>query len=387
MAEPGPDIHELFCHYNSLYFNDDLITCFVSWAPCLTSMASSCDCTVEGHCEIQLSVPLLKCRSSADLKNILLHEMIHAFMWIVHKINNHSDHGPIFQNKLKSMNLNRMDDLQRPSNGYNVTSHHGFQNEENASRAHLWMGASCGNLIKRGMNREEPLHSDSVEKKGCDNNCNNHSYEWQGPKKLCSGRYEKVDDISGFKDKGKSIEDFSQLSGVQENAEKKRKGSSQFNRQTRPRLLLPADEIKDKRVSKRPRIMAEYFLSGDDKPKNLGKKSSQPDCSNNNQLTVVDLRTRTLAMGPEIPRQPRTTCRKICSVPYTEESKHNKRPREISLVIQQFGVYTDEESEEDLQPLINKRSERRKKMKMFSNSDRKAELTAGLTPREVISLD
>lgn len=369
MAEPGPDIHELFCHYNSIYFDDALSTCFVSWAPRLTSsMAASCDCTVEGHCEIQLSVLLLKCRSSADLKNILLHEMIHAFMWIMHKNNNHSDHGSIFWKIANSMNSNLKDDLQRPSSGYNITSHHGFPNEEKTSRAHLWMCTSCG----------ESSHSDCLEKKGSDNDCGNRLCGWHKHKKLCSGRCENVNDVSGFKDTGKSI-------GVQENAEKKH--SSEVNRQARPNLILPANEIKYKRVVKRPKIMAEYLLSGDGKPKSLGKKSSQADCSNSNQLTVVDLRTRTLAMGPEIPRQPRTTFRKISTVPYTEEIKYNKRAREISLVIQQFGVYTDEESEEDLQPLINKRSERRKKMKMFSNSDRKVEPITGLTPHEVIALD
>jgi len=40
-------------------------------------------CYLEGvGCEIRLSEPLLKFRSTADLKNTLLHEMIHAFLYV-----------------------------------------------------------------------------------------------------------------------------------------------------------------------------------------------------------------------------------------------------------------------------------------------------------------
>lgn len=374
MVEPRPDIHELFCYYNSLYFSDALGACIVSWDPRLTSMAASCDCVEEGLCEIQLSVPLLKCRSSADIKNILLHEMIHAFLWIMHKNSNHSDHGSKFWNIANSINSNSKDDNQRPCSGYNINIHHDFQYEEITDITHLWMCASCGDSIKREINKEPSL-GDCIEK-NVDNNCGNLSCGWHMHMKLCPGRYEKVDDISGLKDNGNSI-------GVKG---KKHKDSSHFNRQNRLKLL-PTEEIKDKRVVKRPRIMAEYLLSGDDKLKNLGKKSSQTDCSNSNQCTMMDLRNRSLAMGPEIPRQPRTTCKKICNIYNSEEVKCIKREREISLVIPILDVYTDEESEEDLQPLINKRSEWRKRMKLFNNSDGKGEQATGLTPPEVISLD
>lgn len=175
--------------------------------------------------------------------------------------------------------------------------------------------------------------------------------------------------------------------GVQENGGDNHSDLLQLNRQARQRLL-PAEEIKDKRVIKRPRFMDEYLTSISDKPKNLGKKSSQPDCSNNsNQLLVMDLRTQSLTVGPEIPRQRRTSCKKICNLSNAEANTNHKRRREITLVIQLLGVYTDEESEEDLEPLINKRSERRKKMKQVNNSDERGEETTGLTPHEVISLD
>ncbi|KAI0524849.1 hypothetical protein KFK09_004238 [Dendrobium nobile] len=378
MAEPRPDIHELFCYYNSLYFSEALGTCILSWAPCLTSMPASCDCIEEGLCEIQLSVPLLKSRSSTDLKNILLHEMIHAFLWIIHKNNNHSEHGSKFWNIANLINSNHKDDDQRPSNGYHITARHGFQNEENTHDAHLWMCTSCGDFNKGGMNGE-PSPSGCLENNGGDD-CGNILCGWHRHKKLCPGQYEKVVDVSAFKNKGKSI-------GVQANERDNQTDLPRFDRQYRQRLL-PAEEIKDKRVIKRPRIMSEYLSSITNKPRSSGKKSAQPDCSNNsNQLLVMDLKDRSLAAGPEIPRQRRTSCKKICNLPDREENTNHKRRREITLVIQLFGVYTDEESEEDPDPLINKRSERRKRMKLCNNSDGRGEQTAGFTPYEVISLD
>lgn len=342
-------------------------------------MEANCDFIEEGLCEIQLSVPLLKSRSSADIKNILLHEMIHAFLWIIHKNNNHNDHGSNFWNMANLINSNAKDDDQIPSNGYNITANHFFRDEKDIDNAHLWMCNSCGDLVKRGMNGEPSL-IDCIEKNDGDD-CANLLCGWHRHKKLCSGRYEKVDDASGFKNKEKS-------KGVQEDVGDNHSDLSQFSRQAKRQSLLPTEKIKDKRVIKRPKIMEDYLTSIDDKPKNLGKKSSQPDYFNNsNQLIVMDLRAQSLAIGPEIPRQRRTSFKKICNLSYAKANTKHKRRREITLVIQLFGVYTDEESEEDLEPLINKRSERRKKMKLVNNSDERGEETTDLTPHEVISLD
>lgn len=55
----------------------------------MTRCAGVCRYLPGGGCEIHLSEPLLKFRSTADVKNTLLHEMIHAFLWIKH---NNKDH-------------------------------------------------------------------------------------------------------------------------------------------------------------------------------------------------------------------------------------------------------------------------------------------------------
>ncbi|PKU84483.1 hypothetical protein MA16_Dca002996 [Dendrobium catenatum] len=88
MAETLPDIQILFRHYNALYFDDALGACIVTWAPRMRRSIGTCRYIEAGHCEIHMSKPLLKLRSSSDLKNSLLHEMVHAFLWI--KRNNKS---------------------------------------------------------------------------------------------------------------------------------------------------------------------------------------------------------------------------------------------------------------------------------------------------------
>ncbi|CAN6465619.1 unnamed protein product [Victoria cruziana] len=91
VVDPHPDIHELFCYYNALYFEDTLDACLVTWSSGrMTLCAGICHYMGGGSCEICLSEPLLKFRSSIDLKNTLLHEMIHAYLFVKYK---NGDHG------------------------------------------------------------------------------------------------------------------------------------------------------------------------------------------------------------------------------------------------------------------------------------------------------
>ncbi|KAJ6820891.1 uncharacterized protein M6B38_394185 [Iris pallida] len=46
---------------------------------CSTGTCRYCD---RGVCEIRIFVVLRKVHPDTDLKNVLLHEMIHAFLWI-----------------------------------------------------------------------------------------------------------------------------------------------------------------------------------------------------------------------------------------------------------------------------------------------------------------
>ncbi|KAK8948798.1 hypothetical protein KSP39_PZI005234 [Platanthera zijinensis] len=343
MAEPPPDIHELFCHYNSLYFGDALGACIVSWDPRMTSITADCDCREPGLCEISLSQPLLKSCSSTDLKNVLLHEMIHAFLWITHNDSNHSDHGSKFWTIADLINSNdNCDDVQRPSDGYKITINHGFHDEVDTWSADERMFA----LVKVGTGRE-PSPSDCTAKNGHANEHDNLSCK---RKKVCPDKYEGVDIISVYETKGKAVvEDVQEICG---------------------------EGIDNRRGMKRPRAMSDFFST---------EKSSENNFARSNQLIVMDERNRSLSIGANTPKQRRIPCWKKCNLSNTGERKYHMNDAEITLVMQIFGVCADEESEEESEPLINKRSERRKRMKFDASGGRCGE--TGLIPHEVICLD
>lgn len=310
----------------------------------MTSMTADCDCRVAGLCEISLSEPLLKSRSSTDLKNVLLHEMIHAFLWITQNNSNHSDHGSKFWTiaDLINSNNNCKDDVQRPSDGYRITINHGFHDEVDTWSADERMFA----LVKGGTGRE-PLPSDCTGKNGLANDRDNLLCKRN--KKVCSDKYEGVDTISVCETKGKAVEE------VQENS---------------------GEEIDDRRGTKRLRAITGFFST---------EKSSENNFARSNQLKVRDERDQSLSLGARILKQRRIPCWKNCSLSNTEESDYHIDEGEITLVMQIYGVCTDEGSEEESEPLINKRSERRKRMKFHASAGRCEE--TGLTCHEGVCLD
>lgn len=83
LLDPHPDICALFCYYDRLYFQGRLGACTVSWSgPRMTQCAGTCSYNAGGLCQIRLSGPLLQFRPVPDLKDTLLHEMIHAFLFL-----------------------------------------------------------------------------------------------------------------------------------------------------------------------------------------------------------------------------------------------------------------------------------------------------------------
>jgi hypothetical protein len=81
--DPTPDLHALFLQYNDQFFWGRLNGCEVKWSPRMTLCAGVCSYQRRaGYCSIRLSVPLLKLRPRKDLVETLLHEMIHAYLFI-----------------------------------------------------------------------------------------------------------------------------------------------------------------------------------------------------------------------------------------------------------------------------------------------------------------
>ena len=79
------DIFALFEHYNGTYFEGQLGACSVEWSSKrMTLCGGVCHYEPRGGCRIKLSEPLLKLRPGRDLKAVLLHEMIHARVMLMH---------------------------------------------------------------------------------------------------------------------------------------------------------------------------------------------------------------------------------------------------------------------------------------------------------------
>eukprot|EP00736_Rhodelphis_marinus_P004932 Rmarinus@m.17548 len=149
------DVIELFRFYNITYFDASLDCVSVEWSgPRMTLCAGICTYhRREGLCQIRLSEPLLKYRPMHDMKNTLLHEMIHAWLFVKEKNTDHSAHGPCFVRKMEIINAHKAVDPYRPPQGYKITVFHTFVDEVAHYRQHHWECDRCGNTIQRAMNR------------------------------------------------------------------------------------------------------------------------------------------------------------------------------------------------------------------------------------------
>ncbi|KAA0195714.1 Zinc finger RAD18 domain containing protein [Fasciolopsis buskii] len=84
--DPTPDIRALFTQFDAEYFYGKLTSVEVRWSPRMTLCAGLCCYEGRGGlCSIRLSEPLLKLRPRSDLIETLLHEMIHAFLFVTQK--------------------------------------------------------------------------------------------------------------------------------------------------------------------------------------------------------------------------------------------------------------------------------------------------------------
>lgn len=103
------------------------------------SCAGTCARTEWGDCVIRLSKPILVLRPEEDLKNTLLHEMIHAYI-MLHRVPGagKDGHGPPFKDKMALINTAQVPDIHRPSEGYNVTVYHTMIDEVRHYQQHWW---------------------------------------------------------------------------------------------------------------------------------------------------------------------------------------------------------------------------------------------------------
>jgi len=149
---PNVDIVALFRLFNQSLFWGRLDSVYVEWSPRMKLIAGSCSYhSAGGQCRIGLSQPLLQYRPVNDVVETLLHECIHAYLFVGTRNTDHSDHGPQFQS-----HMNRINRIL----GVRVTIYHSFHDEVDHYRTHVWQcNGPCRRLppfygiSKRSMNR------------------------------------------------------------------------------------------------------------------------------------------------------------------------------------------------------------------------------------------
>ncbi|VDN36562.1 unnamed protein product [Cylicostephanus goldi] len=130
LSDPCPDIHMLFIDFNDRFFEGALSRCEVKWSPRMYSCAGVCSYEGRsGMCSVRLSLPLLKLRPRKDLVETLLHEMIHAFLFVTKRDRDRDGHGPDFQ-----YHMNRINRIANTK----ITIYHSFHDEVNLYKTHVW---------------------------------------------------------------------------------------------------------------------------------------------------------------------------------------------------------------------------------------------------------
>ncbi|XP_033610461.1 sprT-like domain-containing protein Spartan isoform X2 [Cryptotermes secundus] len=183
-VDPTPDIHALFTQFDNRFFWGKLRTVEVRWSPRMTSCAGLCHYEGRGGlCSVRLSIPLLKLRPRKDLVQTLLHEMIHAYLFVTHNNRDREGHGPEFSKHMHRINKEA---------GTNITIFHSFHDEVKLYQQHWWRcDGPCQRrppyfgMVKRAMNRA-PGPND---------------FWWEEHQATCGGRYVKVHEPPGFSEK------------------------------------------------------------------------------------------------------------------------------------------------------------------------------------------
>ncbi|XP_077286565.1 DNA-dependent metalloprotease SPRTN [Arctopsyche grandis] len=130
LSDPTPDVHSLFIQFNHRFFWGRLASVVVRWSKRMYSCAGICRYKGrEGFCDIALSEPLLKLRPRKNLVETLLHEMIHAYLFIADNDRDRDGHGPKFHEHMYRIN--------REAN-VNITVYHTFRDEVDLYKTHWW---------------------------------------------------------------------------------------------------------------------------------------------------------------------------------------------------------------------------------------------------------
>lgn len=143
----------------------------------MTLCAGTCQLQAPGSCLITLSKSLLQFRTTNNLKETLIHEMIHGYLFITNykACHDRNGHGDEFCTIMNNINM---------ITGLNISVYHSFHDEVDYFRKHVWKcNGPCQHqkpfygLVKRAMNRA-PGKGDPW---------------WEKHQKECGGTYIKIE--------------------------------------------------------------------------------------------------------------------------------------------------------------------------------------------------
>ncbi|KAJ1529340.1 hypothetical protein ONE63_006128 [Megalurothrips usitatus] len=178
---PEADVADLFRSFNDKFFWNKLAFVEVRWSPRMTLCAGLCVYHRRpGYCSIRLSRPLLSLRGQLDLVETLLHEMIHAFLFVTENNKDRDGHGPEFLKHMVRINNEA---------GLNISVYHTFGDEVKHYQQHVWLcDGPCQQRhpyygkVHRAVNRE-PGPNDLW---------------WLDHQRDCGGSFTKISQPEGF---------------------------------------------------------------------------------------------------------------------------------------------------------------------------------------------
>ncbi|EDV47009.1 sprT-like domain-containing protein Spartan [Drosophila erecta] len=132
LVDPTPDIFSMFIRFDEKFFQQRLGAVALEWSKKMYSCAGICyqrGNRFVKEVTIRLSEPLLKLRPRKDLVETLLHEMIHAYCFVLNIREGNGGHGPNFKRIMETINKVA---------GTNITVYHSFHDEVAAYRTHIW---------------------------------------------------------------------------------------------------------------------------------------------------------------------------------------------------------------------------------------------------------
>ena len=173
LTDPNPDIHKLFNDFNRVFFGNTLGNVTIRYSKRMTECAGICRYN-RGKVSIGLSEPLLAMRPRSDLINTILHEMIHAYIFIIDTFAIREGHGSTF-----CKHMRRINSLA----GTTITIYHTFNQEVMSLKNHWWQ---CNGPCRR----RSPFYG--IVKRSTNRPPSKNDFWWAQHQATCGGTFIKI---------------------------------------------------------------------------------------------------------------------------------------------------------------------------------------------------